>query len=356
MLNRRAFLRNAAATGAWLGVGMSGPAQAQTEGLRALAMRRNLAYGCATATDQLKDADFASALVREAGLLVAEYEMKRNAVERTRGHYDFAGGDALLNFAKAQGMALRGHTLVWFTSNPDWLPEAVKTSRDETLLTAYVNTMVRHYRGALHSWDVVNEAIDPTAGRSDGLRPCFWLEAFGPSYIDLAFQAARAADPSARLVYNDQGCEGGTEANHKFRAATLSFLEGALKRGVPIDALGLQGHLQAFGPPVDQKKLRVFLENVRALGLRILVTEHDVDDSGGSRDSAVRDQAVADASRRFLDVVFEAGGVDAVLTWGLSDRYLEQAGFLKFAPRRLPLDSALKRKPMWQAMARSLAG
>jgi endo-1,4-beta-xylanase len=110
--------------------------------------------------------------------------------------------------------------------------------------------------------------------------------------------------------------------------------------------LGLQGHLGLQGPQVDQRNLRDFLAHVQAMGLRILVTEHDVDDSGGSPDIAIRDQAVADASRRFLDVALDNRATIAVLSWGLSDRYLDRPDW-----RRLPLDSNLKRKPMWRAMS-----
>jgi endo-1,4-beta-xylanase len=204
---------------------------------------------------------------------------------------------------------------------------------------------------------VVNEILKPSDGRADGLRNDFWMKAFGPAYIDIAFHAARAADSHALLVYNDWGCE--LAANDRFRAATLKFLEAAIARRVPIDALGLQGHLSAFGAQVDQEKLRKFLADVKSLGLRILVTEHDVDDAGGPGDIATRDRAVADASRRFLDVVADNPAADAVLTWGLSDLFIDPAGvgaaLTGFLPRKLPLDRAMTRKPMWKAMAKAFA-
>jgi endo-1,4-beta-xylanase len=202
----------------------------------------------------------------------------------------------------------------------------------------------------MHSWDVVNEAIDLDTGK---LRETLWLKAFGPAYIDMAFHAARAADPHALLVYNDWGCE--AAANDRFRAATLDFLERALARGVPIDALGMQGHLDAFGPRVDQAKLRTFLAHVKALGLKVLVTEHDVDDHDGPSDFAARDRSVADASRRFLDVVLDCDATVAILTWGLSDRFLQAEGWrdrlFRGGPRTLPLDADLQRTPLWRAMA-----
>jgi endo-1,4-beta-xylanase len=327
------------------------------ESLRTLAARRGIVFGSAACTYQLRDLDFAAVLAREAGVLVPEYEMKRDAVERSRGQYDFSACDALVDFANAHAMSMRGHTLVWYHSNPGWLEEAVLDWRDSGLMTGYITSVVRHFRGRVRSWDVVNEAIAPGDGRKDGLRDCFWLKAFGPAYIDDAYHAARAADPDALLVYNDWGCEAGAPENDRFRAVTLSFLEGALARGVPIQALGLQGHLSAFGSQVDQLRLSRFLDDVASLGLRILVTEHDVDDTGGPWRADERDRAVADASRKFLDVVLDSRATSAVLTWGLTDRFLEAPSWKQrlegYTPRKLPLDTDLGRKPLWHALANS---
>ncbi len=358
MLNRRDLLLQMAGTG---GVALrpSIIGDIKQDGLRDLADHRGIAYGCAASTFELQDAKFVPVLAREAGMLVAEYEMKRGVIEETQGIYDFSAGDALLAFARAHRMTLRGHALVWHHSNPPWLEGALSSPRADALLIGYIVKVAGHFKGKLHSWDVVNEVIEPPDGRADGLRNTLWLKRFGPDYIDIAFHAARAADPTALLVYNDWGCEMGAPENDRFRAATLDFLEAARGRGVPIEALGLQGHLTAFGPQVDQKKLASFLDSVRAMGLKILVTEHDVYDADGPMDVAVRDRAVADASARFLDVVLNHGATIAVLTWGLSDRFIDPPSLRdqlagRF-PRQLPLDTNYRRKPMWNAMARALS-
>lgn len=326
------------------------PAQAAAPTLREAAASRGLLYGAAAATGQLHDADFADALVREAAILVPEYEMKRGVIEARRGAYDFSGMDALAGFAKAHGLKLRGHPLVWHKRNPDWLDDV---REDE--LTGYITALMTRYR--LHSWDVVNEAIDISA--PGNLRQTVWLKRFGPGYIDLAFHTARAADPSTMLVYNDWGCELGAPENDRFRAATLDFLEGLRKRNVPIDALGMQGHLGLQGAQVDQTKLRVFVERVAAMGLKILVTEHDVDDEGGPSDPSARDRMVADASRRFLDVMLDNRAIVAVLTWGLTDRYLDAPGWKQklsgWTPRMLPLDAGLGKTAMYGTMRSAFA-
>jgi endo-1,4-beta-xylanase len=326
--------------------------------LRTLAAAKGILFGSATATYELKDADFAALLPHEAAIIVPEYEMKRDLVEPRPGIYDLSACDALMAFAQTHAMRMRGHPLVWYWANPAWLEEAVRTRRDPRLLTDYVSRLAGRYRGRMHSYDVVNEALVPPDKGAGGWRPCFWLEAFGPSYLDLAFDAAHRADPGALLAYNDFGCEQGAPANDRFRKNTLTFLDGLLKRKVPVQALGLQGHVSAFGPKVDQRKLRDFLLEVEARGLQILVTELDVDDEGGPGDIATRDRAVADEARRFLEVALDSPATQAVLTWSLSDRYLDPPGSRRlrlsgWRDRRVPYDRDLRPKPLRTALAQA---
>ncbi len=362
LTRRRALVLGAAAMA-------SAPAAAQLlrpsltdEGpsLRALAAGKGLVFGAANNNFWLRDREFAFAYLRDCAMLVPEYELKRDLTEPERGHYDFSAVDALLAFARTHGLLFRGHPLLWFASNPPWLEAAVAAAKDETIFTDYIRAAASHYLGRMHSWDVVNEAIACEDGRADGLRASFWLKKFGPSYIDRAFAAARAADPAALLVYNDYGLESDTPDHDARRRATLKLLEGLIARGAPIGALGLQGHITAFGPKINQKKLASFLDEVRATGLRILVTEHDVDDADGPIDSDARDRAVADASRRFLDVALDNHSTMALLTWGLSDRFLKAEGvrnsLLRGTPRSLPLDAAMQPTPMRAAIAQALSG
>lgn len=252
MISRRHLLAGAASA-------LTLPAEAQAASLRDLAAARGLVFGSAAATYELKDADFVAALTRDAAQLVPEYEMKRDVLQPQPGRYDFADMDRLFAFARNRGLSVRGHTLVWYYAHPPWLPPLLTSHRDEKLLTGHVQTVLKRYPMA--SVDVVNEALAPPGEevRADGLRPSPWLDAFGPGYIDLAFHAARQADATVRLVYNDWGFEQGAAENDRFRARTLRLLDGLLKRRVPIDALGIQGHLSAFGNRVDQRKLAAFL-------------------------------------------------------------------------------------------------
>ncbi|MEJ1968161.1 MAG: endo-1,4-beta-xylanase [Rhizomicrobium sp.] len=363
MLSRRAFAGGLAAstvampaTAQWL----RGAVDDETPTLRALAASRGLLFGAANNNYWLRDADFAAAVGRDCGILVPEYELKREVTEPSPGQYDFSAPDQLLAFAQKHAMLFRGHPLVWYAANPPWLESAVGAVADEAIFIDYIRRVASHYRGRMHSWDVVNEAIEPKDGRADGLRDCFWLQRFGPSYIDHAFQAARAADPGALLVYNDYGLEQDGPVNDARRAATLKLLEGLLARGVPVGALGLQAHINAFGRTIGARSLGAFLDTIKAMGLRILVTEHDVDDTGGPADIASRDRAVADATRRLLDIVLANSATIAVLTWGYSDRFLKAESvhdqLLRGNPRSLPMDADMRPTPMRAALARAFIG
>ena len=356
MITRRTALISGAAA-------LATPAFAQTPSLRASSLRalaadKGILFGSAAATYEFKDADFTALLPRDAAILVPEYEMKRDVIEPSPGAYDFSGCDALMDFAQKHGMRMRGHPLVWHERNPPWLEEAVRNKRDPRLLTKYVSTVAGRYRGRMHSLDVVNEALVPPDQGATGWRPSFWLDAFGSEYLDLAFHAAREADPATLLIYNDAGCEQDTPGHDMFREHVLGLLDGLLKRGVPLRGMGLQGHLTAFGPKVNQRKLNAFLDELAARNLSILVTELDVDDEGGPRDAEIRDRAVADEARRFLDVTLDNQAVRTVLTWGLTDRYLDpplswRLRLSGWKGRRLPYDTQLRPKPLHSALAQA---
>src|SRR5262249_18556442 len=154
-----------------------------------------------------------------------------------------------------------GHCLVWHNQTPAWVEPALKRGNPSTILEAHVRRVVEQYRGDVHSWDVVNEAIEVHDGRGDGLRKTMWLQTIGPGFLDLGFRTAREADPVAKLCYNDWGLDHADSDSVKKRVAVLNMLRDLRARGVPVDALGLQAHLTA-GSPFDGAGLRAFIRQV----------------------------------------------------------------------------------------------
>ena len=326
--------------------------------LRQQAAAKGILYGAAARQLNLAtDPTLAASYARECGVMVPEWELKWDAVHPEPKRYDFTKTDWMLNFAQSHSMQFRGHTLVWNQALPAWFRETVNSSNAEQVLSEHIATVVGRYAGKIHSWDVVNEAVEPREGRSDGLRQTPWLELLGPDHIELAFRLAAAADPHALLVYNDDSMGYDIPFNDDKRAAVLKLLERLKAKNVPIHALGLESHLgldtlpqQHFNP----QKLRQFLAEVAGLGLKIMVTELDVIDRDLPFDLESRDQIVASAYQDYLAVILDEPAVIAVVNWGLSDRVTWISNYAARSdgapPRPLPLDIDCQRKLAWTAM------
>ncbi len=328
--------------------------------LRERALDKGLFFGSASGEDKLSpDTAFATRFTKECNILVPEGALKWNALRPAPNKFDFSEGDWLVKFAHTHGMLFRGHTLVWHYALPKWFKEIVNPQNAEKFFTEHIATVTKHYAGQMHSWDVVNEAIEPDDGRSDGLRNknTPWFEFLGPDYIELAFRVAAEADPKALLVYNEAGLEYDIPTHEARRSAVLKLLERLKSKGTPIHALGIQSHLAGDETHFNPKKLQKFLNDVASLGLKILITELDVKDQRLPVDPTVRDHIIAAAYEDYLSVVLDEPAVIAVLTWGLSDRY---SWLSIYSPRSdgalvrpLPLDVNLKPKLAWNAIARA---
>jgi endo-1,4-beta-xylanase len=270
--------------------------------------------------------------------------------------FDFTSSDYFVKFATKHKILLRGSPLVWHEYLPAWT-SAINSSNAEQILTNHIETIVRYYAGKMHSWDVVNEAIDVGDKRDDGLRNTLWLKFLGVDYIDLAFRVAAKADPQAKLVYNDFGVEYDRPGDEAKREAILKLLQRLKSKGTPIYALGLQSHLFGDLDSFNPDKFREFLKNVASLGLKIMITELDVTDNKLLANIDRRDRIIAGAYEDYLTVALAQKAVISVMTWGLSDRYTWIAGNRprtdKAAVRPLPLDRNYKPKLAWNAIARA---
>lgn len=276
--------------------------------------------------------------------------MKWDALRPAPGVFDFARADRVVDFAARIGAGVHGHCLVWHEALPNWLPRAMTPEAAAAALQGHIATVVGRYAGRAGSWDVVNEPVERNDQRPDGLRRSPWLEALGPGYLQLAFQAAQAADPNARLALSDYGLEYDDVSWMVEKRGTMLGLLGRLRSAsVPIHALALQGHLLGDHPPAFGAGLRDFLREVSDLGLELHVTELDVNDQKMPGDVAARDRRIAEIYARFLETALGASRLQMVNTWGLSDRYTSKSLLFARADgapvRPLPFDADLRDKP-----------
>jgi endo-1,4-beta-xylanase len=353
VMTRRHLL---AAAGAAMAGTMELSAQTTTDKtLIAAAKAKNLIYGAAMATWQTdRDAILRRTFDRQCGTVVPEWEMKWGTIEGTRGTRNYGGADRVVSFASSHRLTCRGHAAIWHRNLPKWVDLAL---RDEGMdvVTAHIRDLMAHYRGKIKSWDIVNEAIEPKDGQPDSLRDSPFLRRLGPDYIGRAFTIAAEADPNIQGFYNEYGLYHNDSTDQARRTAVLALL-GRLKRdGVPVYGLGIQGHL-AMGRPFDATVFTGFLRQVAALGLKILITELDIDDRSLTQTVSERDRLVGERATQFLSAALSERAVEGVITWGLSDKYswLNNSTYHKRSDgtmnRCLPYDENFQTKPFWYSL------
>jgi endo-1,4-beta-xylanase len=319
------------------------PALADT--LRSGAQARGILLGAEVAPQPLQDEmRYGQTLAREFNIVVPGNAMKFGPLRPSRTQFSFAEADAVVDFAQAHAMKVRGHTLVWHNQNPPWLING-NFSHDEIskILKEHIQTVVTRYRGRIYAWDVVNEAIDDNSKR----RETFWSNALGEDYIEQVFRWARAADPQAKLFYNDYGGEAlGPKSD-----AIYGLLRNLKARGVPIGGIGLQSHFQSERPP-SMGDVAANMQRFAALGLEIHVTELDVRISLPSTEQRLQKQA--DIYRGYLSACLSVVSCKAFLTWGFTDKYSWIPDRYAGMGAALPFDESYEPKPAYRALLDAL--
>lgn len=318
--------------------------------------------GMAVRSDFLRDAPgYAEVVLRECSSISPETAMKWAAIEPEAGHLDFRDADSLEDFALEHSLDMRGHTLLWHGSIPQWAAARLRDHGDWGIVQRYFSSVIPRYGRSVQRWDVVNEPIE-VGQRDDGMRVNPFLAAFGPDYVERALEMARMFAPQALLYVNEHGMEYEAEFDTSRRYHFLRLLERLKARGAPIDGVGLEGHLDLKRSDLSEKGLSNFLANIADLGLRIAITELDVREYDFNLSVAERDARIADETRRYLDIVLAQPAVEGITIWGVDDSrsWLQNVtpGMDRANPtslnRGLPFDGQMKAKPMHGAILSAL--
>jgi endo-1,4-beta-xylanase len=374
-IGRRTLLAGSA--GALAGLAVSGastaaaaPASARIPGtgrppLWYQAGRRGIAFGSSIATWQL-DPGYSKLHAREAGVLFTEDDLLWYQLKPKPGApLNFGPGDQIVGFAEENKQLVIGAHLAWDEGfGEGWTEDDLwGLSRDQArnLLFGVIRKEVAHYRGRMNGWIVANEVSDPFDADRFGFRTTVpWYHTIGRSYVGHSFHIAAEEDPDALRIINEFGFETVNEFGDRpepRRRAYLKVIDTLLDRGVPVQAVGVQGHLLAdgFGRKFDERGYRAFLRDISDRGLPILITEMDVFDEGLPRNREKRDQMVADVYRRYLEVTLDEKAVKAVIAFGLSDRYtwLDEDRPRDDGTHRRPLafNRRLQPKPAYRAIS-----
>lgn len=221
-----------------------------------------------TPADQTKDWE---TIVRHFNYVVAENCMKCEVIHPKEGVYDFTLADQFVNKARAAGLKVLGHCLIWHSQCAPWFhydeqgnlvsPEVLKQRMRE-----HIYTVVNHFKGRVQAWDVVNEAFE-----DDGtLRKSLFYQILGEDYIPLAFRYAHEADPSAELYINDYSMNKASKVEGVAR-----FFAPLIRQGLPVTAIGMQGHMVLEGNNYVEE-YEHSIQTIRALGVKTFFSEVDL--------------------------------------------------------------------------------
>lgn len=249
--------------------------------------------------------------------ITCENEMKFISVAPEEGKYTFNRADEIYDFAVKNDLALRGHTFVWHGQTPGWVYEV--DSREQLLdrVRKHIATVGGRYRDQVFCWDTVNEAIEDKTDIV--LRQSKWVEKLGERFMDDVFRIAKEVLPEKELFYNDYN-----ECDPVKRVKIYETIKGMKERGVPVDGIGMQMHVNLYDHKLDD--LKRALELYSSLDVRIHVTEMDVSlfkfDDHSKLDNPPAEliekqaQLYADYFKVFREY---KDYVDCVTLWGVAD-------------------------------------
>ncbi|MEU8284961.1 endo-1,4-beta-xylanase [Micromonospora sp. NPDC048905] len=266
--------------------------------LGASAAEKGRYFGTAVAASRLSDNAYTTILNREFNMVTAENEMKMNATEPQQGRFSYTAAEQIVNHARSRGMSVRGHTLAWHSQQPGWM-ESMSGSALRQAMLNHVTQVATHFRGQVVAWDVVNEAF---ADGSSGGRRDSNLQRTGNDWIEAAFRAADAADPNAKLCYNDYNTDNWTHAKTQ---GVYNMVRDFKARGVPIDCVGFQSHFNNNSPYVSN--YRTTLSSFAALGVDVQITELDIQG------------APANTYRSVVEDCMAVPRCNGITVWGIRD-------------------------------------
>ena len=292
--------------------------------------RRSFDVGAAASFNDVDmSSQTAQVLMKHFTALVAENEQKMDAIQPTEGRFSWEQAEAIINFGEMTGMRLHWNSLVQHAQNPAWVfQDKTNPSRPVSKdvlnqrLKTHIETVMRRYRNRVESYNVVSDALSDRSGLRTGAEGSKWHEILGPEYIDNAFRWAKAADPKALLLITDTKLE----SDVRKRQEMVNLVKGMKQRGVPVDAIGLQMHIDIKSPSVAQ--IKETIETFAALGVKVMITGLDISmyTSDTEARKTISDAMLLEQAQRYKDIFAmlkdqqSKGNLnDMVIIWGSSD-------------------------------------
>ncbi|TPQ23832.1 endo-1,4-beta-xylanase [Streptomyces sporangiiformans] len=311
--------------------------------LRGYADARGVKIGAAVSDGPLRtESAYTTVLDREFNSVTAENAMKWDALEPSRGSYNWGAADRLVAHASVHKQGVRGHTLAWYSQLPSWLKNGnFSASELNTILKKHIDTTVGRYKGKIYAWDVINE----TFNEDGSMRGSLWQNKLGTGYIANALRWAHAADPAAKLYINDYNIE----ADNAKSDGLYNLAKQLLSQGVPLHGIGFQSHFVVGGVPSSMK---ANLKRFSDLGLEVSVTELDIRIPlpASSAELAQQSTDYKTATENCLGVPRCAG----ITVWGITDKYSWVPGTFNGYGAALPYNESYAAKPSYTGLSNGL--
>ncbi|XQW86478.1 endo-1,4-beta-xylanase [Thalassotalea piscium] len=260
--------------------------------------------------------------------------------------WDFNALDSMITFVEENDIEFKGHALVWHRQAPSFINNELTPEALTDLINAHIDTTAPRYSGQIYAWDVANEVM----GDDANYRNSVFFEKLDKSYIANAFTRAHAADPQAKLFYNDYSID---NINAKSDAVYTMVTE-LLDTEVPINGVGFQMHLDASNAPSTQQ-MTENLQRFADLDLDVNISEIDVRLSSLPWDQVTKLAIQQQVYHRAVNACMNVERCDAVTVWGFTDKYSWIDG--EFGPDDPLLFTAdYQRKPAYYAIADAFMG
>jgi endo-1,4-beta-xylanase len=268
-------------------------------------------------------------ILQQFNSLTPENAMKMGPIHPEEDRYNWKDADAIVDFAQAHGLRVRGHNLCWHEQTPGWLfkdAQGGQVTKEVLLqrLKDHITAVVNRYKGKVYAWDVVNEAIGDDS--TQFLRNSAWYRICGDEFIARAFEYAHAADPQAQLFYNDYNTERPEKRDRVYR-----LLQQLVKAGVPITGVGIQAHWSLYEP--SEKELQATIDRFSSLGLKVQITEMDISvypweknrrarrpDESDAYTPELEQRQAAQYKKMFSVFRHYKGSLNGVTFWNVTDR------------------------------------
>ncbi|KAF2458621.1 putative xylanase 2 [Lineolata rhizophorae] len=283
----------------------------------------------------------------EFGSVTPENAMKWDATEPNRGQFNWGNADQIANYAAQNNKELRCHTLVWHSQLPSWVANGgMDNATLIQTMESHINAVMGRYKGQCTHWDVVNEALEEDGTYRDSV----FYRTIGEAFIPIAFRMAAAADPDAKLYYNDYNLAYGAEKAE----GAVRIVELIQSYGVKIDGVGLQGHMVIEPTPTQENPVPAQADLEAALrmftDLEVDVAYTEIDIRMNMPDSQQKLEQQADAYARMTGACMAVERCVGITVWGVSDRYSWVPQTFDGEGSALLWDQNYQKKPAYQAV------